>query len=44
MKNFVRVVRLALRHRLTIVGTVLSALAVAVLWGGTSGRSIPSSR
>ena len=44
MNNFARVVRLALRHRLTIVGTVLSALAVAVLWGGNIGASIPSSR
>ena len=41
MKNFVRVVRLALPYRLTIVGTVLSALAVAVLWGGNIGAVYP---
>jgi ATP-binding cassette subfamily B protein/subfamily B ATP-binding cassette protein MsbA len=34
MKNFGRVVRLALRHRWTFVGSILCALMVAVLWGG----------
>ena len=41
MNNFGRVVRLALRHRLTIAGTLLSALAVAVLWGGNIGAVYP---
>ncbi len=34
-------VRLALRHRLNIAGTVLSATAVAVLWGGNIGAVFP---
>ena len=41
MNNFLRVVRLALRHRLNIAGTVLSATAVAVLWGGNIGAVFP---
>jgi ATP-binding cassette subfamily B protein/subfamily B ATP-binding cassette protein MsbA len=41
MNNFFRVVRLALPYRLTIIGTVLSALAVAALWGGNIGAVYP---
>ena len=41
MNNFLRVVRLALRHRLNIAGTVLSATAVALLWGGNIGAVFP---
>ena len=42
MNNFARVVRLALRYRLTVAGAFLSALVVAGLWGGISAPSIPS--
>ena len=41
MNNFARVVRLALRYRLTVVGALLSALIVAVLWGGNIGAVYP---
>ena len=41
MKNFSRVLRLALRHRLTFVLSVLSALGVAVLWGANIGVVYP---
>lgn len=41
MNNFLRAVRLALRHRLTIVGVVVSSLAVALLWGGNIGAVYP---
>ena len=34
MNSFARVLRLALRHRLTLVACLFSSLAVAVLWGG----------
>ncbi|MEX0937121.1 MAG: ABC transporter ATP-binding protein [Pirellulales bacterium] len=34
MNNFGRVLRLALRYRLTLAGAIVSALAVALLWGG----------
>jgi len=33
MSNFGRVVRLALRHRLSFIGAILCALAVGLLWG-----------
>ena len=41
MKNFGRVLHLALRYRLTFVGVILSAVAVAVLWGGNIGAVYP---
>ena len=41
MKNFRRVLRMACRYRLTLVGAVLSALGVAVLWGGNIGAVYP---
>lgn len=34
MSNFGRVLRQALQHRLTVAGTLVCALVVAVLWGG----------
>lgn len=34
MTNFVRVIRLALRHRLTVAASIFCSLAVALLWGG----------
>jgi ATP-binding cassette, subfamily B, bacterial MsbA len=41
MKNFNRVLRLALQYRITFVGTLLTALAVAVLWGANIGAVYP---
>ena len=41
MNNFARVLRMACRYRLTLVGAVLSALGVAVLWGGNIGAVYP---
>ena len=41
MKNFGRIVRLALRYRLTLVFSVICALGVAVLWGGNIGAVYP---
>ena len=41
MKNFRRVLRMACRYRLTLVGAVFSALGVAVLWGGNIGAAYP---
>jgi len=41
MKNFRRVLLMACRYRLTLVGAVLSALGVAVLWGGNIGAAYP---
>src|SRR5208337_2949832 len=41
MKNFRRVLRMACRYRLTLLGAVLSALGVAVLWGGNIGAVYP---
>ena len=34
MTNFARVIRLALRHRLTVVASIVCSLIVALLWGG----------
>jgi ATP-binding cassette subfamily B protein/subfamily B ATP-binding cassette protein MsbA len=39
--NFVRVLRLALRNRWTFAASFLSAMAVAVLWGGNMGAVYP---
>lgn len=41
MHNFLRALRLALRYRWTVAGTVLSALCVALLWGGNIGVVYP---
>jgi ATP-binding cassette subfamily B protein/subfamily B ATP-binding cassette protein MsbA len=41
MNSFVRSLKLALRYRWTLVGSVLCALAVAVLWGGNIGAVYP---
>lgn len=53
MTNFFRVIRIALRHRLTVVAAVLCSLAVALLWAANitaifpivdvvmAGKSIP---
>jgi ATP-binding cassette subfamily B protein/subfamily B ATP-binding cassette protein MsbA len=39
--NFGRVLRLALRYRLTFIASLVSALAVAVLWGANIGAVYP---
>jgi subfamily B ATP-binding cassette protein MsbA len=41
MKNFFRVVQLALRNRATLVGVILTSLAVGVLWGANIGVIFP---
>lgn len=41
MKSFGRALRIALRHRFAIVGCVLSALVVAVLWAGSLSGVLP---
>jgi subfamily B ATP-binding cassette protein MsbA len=41
MKNFNRVLRLALRHRWNMAGAMLSALVVALLWGLNIGALYP---
>ena len=41
MSSFGRVVRLALKHRLTFAASVVSAVIVAVLWGGNIGALLP---
>ncbi len=41
MNNFHRVLRMACRYRLTLAGSVLSALGVALLWGGNIGAVYP---
>jgi ATP-binding cassette subfamily B protein/subfamily B ATP-binding cassette protein MsbA len=41
MHNFSRVLRLAMRYRLTLAGAMASALAVAVLWGANIGAIFP---
>ena len=41
MHNFSRVLRLAMRYRLTLVGAMASALVVAVLWGANIGAVFP---
>jgi ATP-binding cassette subfamily B protein/subfamily B ATP-binding cassette protein MsbA len=39
--NFGRVVRMAIRYKLTFVASIFSALIVAVLWGGNIGTLYP---
>ncbi len=41
MTNFVRVIRIALRHRLTVAGSILCSLAVALLWTGNIAAIFP---
>ena len=41
MKNFARVIRLALRYRLTLAGLFFSSLMVALFWGGNIGGLYP---
>ena len=41
MKNFARVLQLALRYRLTLVGLFFCSLAVALFWGGNIGGVYP---
>jgi len=41
MGNFYRVIRLALRYRWTFTATILSALAVGILWGANIGTVYP---
>ena len=41
MKNFARVLKLALRYRLTLAGLFCSSLLVALLWGGNIGGVYP---
>lgn len=41
MKNFARVLRIALRYRFSFVASILCALGVGVLWGGNLGAIYP---
>lgn len=41
MNNFGRTLRLALKHRLVFAGSVMCAIAIAVLWGGNIGAVYP---
>jgi len=41
MTNFARVVRLALRYRLTFIASALCAIGVAILWGANIGSVYP---
>jgi len=41
MNNFARSLKLALRYRYTLIGSIVSALIVAVLWGGNIGAIYP---
>lgn len=41
MKNYLRVIRLALRNRGTLVGVILTSLAVGALWGANIGVVYP---
>ena len=41
MGDFGRVVRLAVRHRVSFIGTVITALLVGFLWGGNIGALYP---
>ncbi len=41
MSNFARVTRIALRHRLTVVASVLCSLGVAILWAGNIAAILP---
>ena len=41
MHNFFRVIRLALRHRLTVIAAVICSVFVAVLWAGNIAAVLP---
>jgi len=41
MSNFARVIRLALRHRLTVVASLVCSLAIALLWFGNITAIVP---
>jgi len=41
MSNFARVIRIALRHRLTVVASLLCSLGVAILWAGNIAAVMP---
>ncbi len=41
MSNFTRVLRLALRHRLTVAASILCSLGVALLWAGNIAAVLP---
>ncbi|NQT39010.1 MAG: ABC transporter ATP-binding protein [Planctomycetes bacterium] len=41
MKNFGHVIRLALRYKLTVIVSMVAALAVAALWGANIGTAYP---
>ncbi len=41
MSNFARVIRLALRHRLTVLASVLCSVGVAILWAGNIAAIMP---
>ncbi|MCG8451530.1 MAG: ABC transporter ATP-binding protein/permease [Pirellulales bacterium] len=41
MSNFSRAIRLALRHRLTVIASVLCSLAVAILWAANIATVLP---
>ena len=41
MRNFSRVIQLALQHKLTVVASILCSLAVAVLWAANIATVLP---
>ena len=41
VSNFARVIRIALRHRLTVLASVLCSVGVAVLWAGNIAAIMP---
>ncbi|NOY30555.1 MAG: ABC transporter ATP-binding protein [Planctomycetes bacterium] len=41
MSNLARVLRLTLRHRMTVVASILCSLGVALLWGGSIMAIVP---
>lgn len=41
MSNFARVIRLALRHRMTVLASALCSLGVAILWAGNIAAIMP---
>ena len=41
MSNFSRVLRLALKHRLTVFASIVCSLAIALLWAGNFSALMP---
>ncbi|MCA9171573.1 MAG: ABC transporter ATP-binding protein, partial [Planctomycetales bacterium] len=41
MGNFGHALKLTLRHRMAVAGTLICSLLVAVLWGGNIGALYP---